>query len=284
MNKITFKQNRTVDASRLPSPVIWSDCPWHEIMDRQVNGVAFYDDFQDFPLAGTQTTQIGHGRYKVFNTGAAKITRVSTINSVEIGGAALETALDTDNDSGSIGHSYPQYLLSGLNSNSGKLWFECCYGQNSIVTNFASVFMGLAEVDQFTFATAVPLNGGDAITNGGSILGFRIAEDGLGVIDTVVSDRATSFTNIGAGEGGTLAAYTFKKLGLVYDPTGPAARRIVFYADNLELTTPYSHASLIATTNLDANALGLIFSACADSAGTTYTGWMKWWRVAQLLP
>jgi hypothetical protein len=284
-NTVDYKGNKAADTSRLRSPAVWADCPVLDILERNKNGLFFYDDFQDFPLAGTQTTEIGHGKYKVFNTGAGKVDRVSAVNSVELGGGALRIALDTNNDSGSIAQSYPQYLLSGLEATSGKLWFECCYAQNSIATNMAAVFLGLAEVEQWTLATGVPFNGGDAITNSAAAIGFRIEEDGLGVVDTVYSDRATSFTNIGDTEGGTLAAYTFKKLGFVYDPSEPDSSKVIrFFADNLELPTRVSKATLTGLTNLDANALGLIFAACADSAGTSFEAYLKWWAVAQLLP
>jgi len=283
MNPVDYKKNFTADTKRLRSPAIWADCPWDQILRGTVHGLAYFDDFQDFPLAGTQTTEIGHGKYKVFNTGAGTVKRVSTVNSVEIPGGCLQIDLDTNNDSGAIAQAYPQCLLSGLSSNSGKLWFECCYAQNSILTNMAAVMIGLAETEQWTLATAVPFNGGDAITNTASFVGFRIEEDGLGVVDTVYSDRATAFTNIGDTEAGTLAPYVFKKFGLVYDPdAGDTTMR--FFADNLELTTKLKNSTLTGLTNLDANCLGLILAACADSAGTAFQAYLKWWSYAQLLP
>jgi hypothetical protein len=284
MNPVTVKNNLAADTTRNPSPAIWADARVLELIQNPGKGLYFHDDFQDFPLAGTQTTEIGHGKYKVFNTGAGKVSRVSAINSVEVQGGALRIALDTDNDQGAIAQAYPSYRMSGLKSTDGPLFFECCYAQNSILTNMAAVMIGLAEVEQWTLATAVPFNAGDAITNAASFIGFRIEEDGLGVVDTVYSDRATSFTNIGDTEAGTLAAYTFRKFGFVYDPTATPAECLTFYANNQKLTTKFTRSNLTGTTNLDSNALGLIFSACADSAGTAFEAYLKWWRVAQLFP
>lgn len=284
MLRIQNRQNGSTDTSRLGSPAIWSSCPWDDIRDPKsgVNGVTFYDDFQDFPLPGTLTTQIGLGKYKAFANTGCTITRVSTINSVEIGGGALQVAIDTDNDSVSIAQAYPSYMLTGLTSNSGKLWFEVCYAQNSVLTNMASVFLGLAEVEQWTLANTVPLNASDAITNAASAIGFRIEEDGLGVIDTVYSDRATSFTNIGDAATSLGAAFTFVKLGMKYDPADKEGKAVRFYKDNLELTDSLSISDLQALTNLDANALGLLFATVADSAGTSFANYLKWWRVAQV--
>lgn len=280
MNTVGPKKNLLADTSRGPSPAIWEDVRVLELLEKPGKGLHFFDDFQDFGLPGTQTTQINLGRYKVFNTGAGVIQKVTTVNSVELQGGALQNALDTDNDSGSIAQASPSYFLSGDKATSGALFFECEYAQASLVTNMASVFIGLAEVDQMTLATAVPLNAGDPITNTWSGIGFHLKEDGLGVVDTVVTDRATSFTDLGAGEGGTLVAYTFKKLGFIYDPQADAAKRIRFFADNLELTTKYTQTLLAATTNLKANALGLVWAAVSDSAAS-YTGFLRWWRVAQ---
>lgn len=285
VNTVDYRGNLgAANTDRLPSRNVWADCPVQDIKEGTVPGLYFYDDFVDFPLTGTQTTQIGFGKYKVFATTGSSVTKVEAVNSVEITGGVLSLTTDTDNDSASIAQAYPAFRMSGDPAIDGKLWFECCYAQNSIVTNLAGTMILLAETELWTLATGVPFNGGDAITNGASGIGFRLAEDGLGVIDTVVTDRATSFTNIGAGEGGTLAANTFAKLGFVYDPSADPTRRIVFYLNNLEVTTKYTQTNLAATTNLKANNLGLIFASVADSAGTTFANYMKWWRVAQILP
>lgn len=281
---IDIKQNTTaVRDKQTPSPAIWADCPVNLILEQPRLGRYLYEDWKQFPLIGIQTTEIAHGGWKVFNTGAGTVVPVSAVNSVEIPGGALKIALDTDNDQGAIAQSYPTFNMTGDPATSGKLWFEVCYAQKSVLTNMAAVMIGLAETELWTLATAVPFNAGDAITNAASFIGFRIEEDGLGVIDTVYSDRATSFTNIGDTEGGTLTAFTFKKLGIVYDPA-KAADCVTFYADNLELTTRLSKAALVALTNLDANALGPIIAACADSAGTAFEAYIKWIRVCQLNP
>jgi hypothetical protein len=270
------------DTNRSLSPAIWGKMPkMAECAVDPTIGQFWFDDFRDFPFIGTQTTEIAHGRYKVFNTGSGVVTRAMAVNSVTLQGGALENGLDTDNDSGSIAQSYPSFRLSGSPANSGLLAFECCYAQSSVATNMAAGFVGLAETNLWTLATGVPFNGGDAITNGAAAIGFRIEEDGLGVVDTVYSDRATSFTNIGDTEGGTLVAYTFKKFGLLYDPTNKDDC-IRFFSDGVELASNVARSTLTGLTNLDANLVGLILANCADSAGTSFKSFMKWWSVMQL--
>jgi hypothetical protein len=145
--------------------------------------------------------------------------------------------------------------------------------------------LGLAEVEQWTLATAVPFNAGDAITNAASFIGFRSKEDLVSsakTIDTVTSDRATSFTNLQA-TASSFVANTFIKLGMKYNPADSAGC-VRFYINGVETSTPLTKAALVAMTNLDANALGLIFAGCADSSGTSSVLYMDWWRCAQLIP
>lgn len=287
LNPITFDRTATsitpTDAYG-PSPKIWADCPVLELERFPERGIYRFERWSDLPLAPTLTTQIAFGKYKAFATTGSSVDRVSAVNSVETLNGALKLATDTDNDSATIADAYPSFLMTGLSSNSGKLWFECCIAQKSVATNMASTFIGLAEVELWTLATGVPFNGGDAITNSAAAIGFRLKEDGLGVIDTVYSDRATSFTDIGAGEGGTLAAYTFTKLGFILDPKDPQGLGVRFFVNNVEATTRLSQAALIALTNLDANALGFIYGTVADSAGTTHEQYCKWVRIAQMFP
>lgn len=285
INLIDHILNGSADTTRGPSRSIWYDCPVLEILARPETGMYLFDDFSDLPLAPTLTTQAGFGRYKAYAASGSSVSRVSTINSVETQGGALKLATDTDNEAAAIAQAYPGYMLTGLSSNSSKLWFECCIAQKAVGTNMASTFIGLGETDLMTLADGVPLNGGNSPTADGAMIGFRIEEDGLGVIDTVYADRATSFTNIGDAEGGTLSAYTFKKLGMVYDPNKLGTNdAVTFYADGVALTSRLSRTALAALTHLDANALGLLAVTVADSGGTAHELYMKWWRIAQLFP
>lgn len=290
-NTVTYRQRGVANTTRYPSPDIWGDCPWNDMEEACQEaghplgyfGTRFWDDFNDFPLIGTQTTQIAHGRYKVFNTGAGTVRGVSTVNSVEMAGGYVASNLDTDNDSFTLAHSYPSFLLSGLTTNSGKLWFECRLAFTPAATNGLGWFVGLAEVEQWTAATGVPFNGSDAITNSASAIGFRKPEDDTTTADTVYSDRATSFTAIGDADITGLAAYTFVKLGFVYDPER-SADCIRFYKDNQQLTNVVSRTTLTGLTNLDANALGFIWSGVADTAGTSSEMYLDWVRIAQAAP
>jgi hypothetical protein len=300
VNKTTF-----LDASntREPSDSIWGTCPVDELGSDLRKGWIFYDDFRDLPLAPTETTQIAYGDYKVFATTSASVAPVHAVNSVDTGIVLANSVVVST--SASIAQPYGQARLSGVTGTDGKLWFEACVAIKGILATTQGFFLGLAETDLFTLATGVPINGGAAtITNGGSMIGFQSIETGPLAINTVMSDRATSFTTIQAGVAGTLpvglvpafepagppagvaagsfgaTAYTFTKLGMIYDPA-QSGGCITFFQDGLPFATQYSNASLIGTTNLKANSLAMMLAVIGTGTGAVY---MKWWRCAQLYP
>ncbi len=265
------------DTNRGPSPNIWGDCPIMSILEGSIAGTMFLDDFDDFPLKASQTTEINHGRYKVYAEGTGVIAGVSTVNSLEVGKGVLKIDLTGDDDTSAIAQSYPSFLLT---STAGKLWFEARLCQSTIAVDTIGWFVGLAETEQFTLASDVPFDAASILLdNSGSMIGFKHEEGGLGKIDTCYNDRATTLTDIEATVD-TVAAYEWVKLGMVFDPDETAASRIKFFVNNLETATPMSNATLIGLTNLDANALGLLFANVADSSfGDNY---LDWWRCVQL--
>ncbi len=263
------------------SPAIWSDCPVDALRNASIPGSIFEQrDFSEWPLTPTLTTQIAYGKFKAFATSAGTLAPTASIfTTTKPVGNVLAMTFDTDaDDSASIAQAYPSFRMSGLSSNSGKLWFEAEVALNVITTDGTAMFVGLAETNLWTLATGVPFNAGDPITNSAAAIGFRHTEDGLGTIDTVYSDRATSFTNIGDDEG-TIAAATLVKFGMIYDPL-ETTNCIRFFQNGIELATKVSRTTLVALTNLDAGILGFLFAACAD---TTDTGvaYLSQLRVAQ---
>lgn len=291
MNGPRHLQNKTTLANMYdPSPAIWGTCPLPFIKKYYPQGYLRWSA-RDFPLIGTQTTQISGGfppGTKGFASTDGGIVPVSAINSVEKWGGAISFTGGTDNHSASLAQVWPQFRISGLPSTSNRLWFEACVAISSIAVSTAGFFVGLAETELWTLATGVPFNAGDAITNSASAIGWRKGEDALGAMDTVYSDRATSFTVVGDDTASIAAAYTFVNIGFTYDP-GPgkyydASRIIRFFKDNIEQSNAISKTTLTGLTNLDANALGPIYSHITDTSGTTTISYLAWLECAQLPP
>jgi hypothetical protein len=292
---VTFLESGTLDTSRVASPAIWGDCNWLDIErmepSRLGQGYKHGDDFVDLPLAPTLTTQIAFGRYKAFATSGETISGVSSVNSVLTPGGIVQFTVGSSANSASMALAYPCFAITGDSSTSDKLWFECRLAISSIVASRLGFFVGLAETQLFTLATGVPFssNTGAAITNGGAMIGFNKTAANTTTASTVRSDRATSFTAIGSGEvGGTgtnaLAAYTFVKLGMKYDPRDKDGRNVRFFADNYELPTALKNSDITGTTNLKAGGLNFLIATVGGSAVSSDATFLDWVRIAQRVP
>lgn len=269
----------TADTRRGPSHNLWGDCqikPWDK---RDPNiGYGFFDDFEDFGLAGTQTSQINLGRYKVYNTGSGTVASNSFPNgTAAYAGGVISMLCDTAGDQSVIGtHACPFSLASSA----GKLWFEARVAVGSIATATTHMFLGLGNNSDVTFGAAIPLADADATGTAVALLGWNRLEDGLAVLNSAYTDEAASYTNVLASAG-TLVADTFTKLGFLFDPQN-TSRAVRFFQDGVESPTAMTAATLAALTHLDNSNMGLVFAAFADTSGTAVYHYLDWWACAQL--
>lgn len=286
-------------AQRQMSPAIWGGaggCPWSAIAEGSIPGMIWYDDFSHWSNnpALTLTTVVAVGDYQAFATSGCTIPRVMSINSVLVPGGAIALTMDsTTAHSATVAMPWGPFTMTGSTTNSGKLWFEACIGVSTIATNTDGFFVGLAETGTATaYATAVPFtsNTGTAISNSQSMIGFNMTTTGVGQMKTVYSDRATSFTAVGATDAALLSNYVFTRVGFIYDPTAsgtvstsPSSCCVQFFQDNVLLANGITNATIVGLTNLNANGLGPIISAINGSSGGGVV-YLKWWRCAQLFP
>jgi len=276
-----FRLNRTVDQNRTKSNAIWYDCPELRIENQEISGAFFKDDFTDFLLPATQTTEINLGRYKVYcATAGVWQTDAMPHSATPLGtGGIISGLCDTDGDAMAIGTQACPFSL--LTTQSGKLWFEARVAKTSILTNMGQFFCGLGESAVTTYSATVPLGNADATSNALAMIGFNRLEDGLGVLNTSYADHATSWTDIQAAANSTLAANTWIKLGMRFDPKGDPLRCVTFFVDGVECTGAMTKAALLALTHLDAKGLGPLLAFYADSAGTADYTYIDWWRCYQ---
>ncbi len=281
VNKTAFA---VASSTREPTPIIWADCPVADIQENPVKGFHVYDDFLNIGLIPVETTQIAYPPYKVYATASAAVAPVQTINSVILGtGGVMGFQVAADNDGLSLAQPYPHAYITGNKANGGKLWFEAQIAVSTIASNTIGWFLGLAETDKWALSATIPFNAASAsLNNGAAGIGFFGDEAGVGVYRSAVTDRATSFTSINATLG-TMVAYTFVKLGMVYDPEG-GADAIKFYVNGVLDSTRYTATQIAATTNLKANALGMIFACIGAASVSTGAAYLRWWRLAQLYP
>lgn len=274
------KNRGSADTNRERSPNIWFDCPFNQLVNGELNGTGFFDDFEEFGLPGTQTTEINLGNYKVYNTGAGtvKSDSMTTGTAANRDGGVISMLCDTAGDQSVIGtHACPYYLTTTY---TGKLWFEARIATTGIATNRSQIFVGLSNNVEVTFGAAIPLADADAVGTAVNGFGFTALEDGLAVLNTSYCDEAAAWTHVETSAG-TLAANTWIKVGFVVDYKNKS-KPIRFFVNNLERDTGMSKATMLALTHLDVSGLGLCFAQFADSAGTSNYAYMDWWQVAQM--
>lgn len=279
LNPIYYGSNLgSADTSRGPSKAIWNKFPTMEVIADPNRGFHFFDDFIDFGLPGTQTTEINLGRYKVYNTGATKVAQTSVLNSVETADGIISLTTDTAGDQAVIGtHACPILLNTATR---GPMFFEARVATTSILTADGQLFVGLGENDTVTFGAAIPLADADATASTPALLGFNRLEDGLAVINTSYADHAATWTNVEASAGAFTAAFTFVKLGMIFDPDN-SARCLRFFVNGIECANAVTKATLAATTYLDAVCLGPCAAVFADT-GAAAALHIDWWRYGQL--
>ncbi len=274
-----------VDQNRRYSPTIWAECPFTSIREGAIDGVIFDDDFESFGLNATQTTQIQMGLYKVYSATAGIWTPDMLPHSTTpdgVVGGVISGLADTANDQCSLGIYQCPFSLK-TDGTVGKLWFEARVATTSIATTMGQLFVGLGENFVSTFDTDSPLGDADATSAEMAMIGFNRLESGLGVLNTSYADHAATWTNIQATANSTLAANTWIKLGMKFDPAD-TTRCVRFYVDGVECSSAMTKAALLALTHLDAKGLGpcIAFFAAA-SGGTCYT-YIDRWRCVQVYP
>lgn len=276
-----MRRNLTVDQTRCPSDSLWADCDFEAIRTGEISGIAFRDDFTDFGLPGTQTTEINLGRYKVYNTGAGVIQyddMPHTTTPAGGMGGVISMLTDTDGDQSVIGTQTSPISLD--TTQVGKMWFEARVALTSILTNMGQFFLGLCENGVVTYGAAIPLANANATASTCAMIGFNRLEDGLNVLNTSYADHAAAWTDIQASANTTLAANTWIKLGIKFDPKD-TTRCVRFFVDNIECTSAMTKTALAALSHVDAKGLGPCMAFFADSAGTANYCYLDWWQYAQ---
>lgn len=271
---VRHRQNlSSADTRRGPSPNIWGDCPVKDIIENPGLGVYFFDDFLNLSQHVSDQDVQQYASY--IDTGV-------TIKQLPVIGGVLEVAgNDADNDEGSIttgGNTGTLAVISDTSGEDRKLWFECRIKKASVSDNACAYFVGLAEEG---------LAGADTLVNDTGVLkttadfiGFRVLHDNGEEIDFVYQKASQTPVEVIAAAA-SMVADTYIKLGFVYDPTAPTAKRIRIFVNNVEQSTYVTGANIAAATFPDAEELALLLATKVGAAAESKFQ-MDWWRLAQL--
>ena len=267
---------------RAPSPNIWGDCPWLDIVEGKTAGVAFFDDFLAIPKTPA-TTEGNWSQYAQFSSTGGTITA-----GTGQGGEAVFGS-DGDDEGASIRTLATPFKITRALK---KLWFEARVKSSTITDTKHGFFLGLMADAALTATVPLTAAGALADTN---LVGFHRLEGDGDAIDTVYKADGVTAVTVGA-DAVTIAADTYVKLGMVFetqypdpfvhsvDPATTANTHLLtFYANNLRLASYKQIPSAAGTDFPNDVGLGLVFAVLNATATTPGTSTIDWWRAAQLI-
>ena len=229
----------TIDTTNRFSPSIWGDCPVSALQANPDLGVYLrYDNVRSPVLVTpTITTEANYGDgLKAFGSSGGTLLPAKQEN----GGGYILT--ETDDNEG-IGFATIQ-LPFKIYPTKGKLWFEARL-KNSVVTDTENGFVvGLWE--QQTMSATVPIAAAGTLADANFVGFHRLEGDGdqintvykaNGVTQATVKEDAISTTANVHTVAGALAADTFIKLGMVFNPLNA---RMEWYINGVLLPDYYT--------------------------------------------
>lgn len=268
MNVTQYKGAQTrglSDTSRSPSPSIWSDCPFLEILAGVVDGVAFHDDFLNGPRVSAGA-EAASGAYRGFASTGGLVT-----DGGEIGGT-LDLSSDGDDEGASFRTSCAPFQID---RSLGKFWFETRVKSSTIADTKHGIFVGLLE--NVALTATVPIAAAGTLSDN-NLCGFHRLEGDGDKFDTVYKANGVTQVTLQA-DAVTLVADTWVKLGIVFDPKDNS---LSFYADGVKLSTTYTIPAADGTDFPNDVRLGLAIAVLNATASTPGSTEIDWWRAAQL--
>lgn len=261
------------------SPAIWFDCPWEQIVSGEIDGIAFFDDFNRKEVT-VPTTEGAYGsNYRGFTSTGGTINAATQTREGKI-----TLGSDGDDEGASIQHTGCVHQIVRTD---GPLWFEARVKVNTIAVTQFDAFVGLMEAA--TLSATVPITAtagamadknfvgflrpGTGTTGDGSSLKIQYKADGVAAVtlETIA---------------GALVADTYIHLGFKFMPKGfpgfNGDNYLRFYLDNLERTAA---AYLMATgtgTDFPNDVLMGLTAGALNTAAVTSLFSVDAWRLAQL--
>ena len=266
-----YTQHISESNGRGLSPALWRHMTTGAASPDGTGGhIWFGDDFTNHGKIAAAGDDVSGGYGAYIDTG-------NTINAVnsESGGVIAFLTDTTDNDECWLTTGGNTGVLGKISDTAGddKLTIFEARVRFTQVGETYNAFVGLAEQG---------LAAGDTISDGGAIadkdyIGFHVKEsDGNSLLFAYNKQGGTDQTVVTTA----ISAATWYKLGFVYDPMQPAAKRITAYIDNVEQST-YITAANIATSNFpDGEQLALL-GGIKNAGGAANQLDMDWWAFYQ---
>ena len=249
-----------------PSDIIWRKLDLNSIRENFGFGVLVEDDFHGFGLTTAVASNVGRyasraGVWKSFEDTGAVISQIKHVDGV----IRLETD-STDNDEVSLqlggDGTGTSFVISDTAGDDRILGLEFRFRVGQ-VGNTYNIFLGLAEEG----SAATNFIADDGTLASKDLIGFKVNEDDGTGLDIVYRKAGQALQTV-KESALTLAASTFYKVGLLYNPAEEPAKRIRFWANSVanDVGSYVTATNIAATTFPDAETLNLIFALQSASA------------------
>lgn len=225
-------------STRMFSPLIWADCPAHELQNGLKDGFLYFDDLlgrntQAANVAAASTTlQDPWCAFTGATAGSTVSAGVNTDTSVaggEVGTMLLNCTTTQEGVVAGLHTSLNTAAPIGALAAANRVWWECRMKISSITTQEISFFAGLLPVAKIATPVSTVFATAGSVMAAIDHIGFHKIAAGTTAIKTVHGDGTATVLNATAG---VIAADTYTKLGMYWN--GATA---TFYQDGAALTT-----------------------------------------------
>lgn len=278
-----FFAHLNLGSQRAPSWNVWNKLNRGNPSIDGLGGIFLYDRFERFQgftnaISGTtalpSTTIPSVDGYKVYvdsTTSASGIAKRTD----EVGNIARFSPGGTDNHL-AILHTGDMLKVGTASGVSALTIFEARLALPTQVAS-GSTFTGLASVGACADGGLIADAGGLKADQSG--IGFRTKEDDADGIDFVVQKASQSEVVISNALQAATAG-TFYKLGFVYDPDGPPAKKITIFLNGVDIGTYVTSTQMAAATFPNGDLVGMM-AAAMTQATTARLLDLDWWACYQ---
>lgn len=274
MRAVGYKPSAKVaDTGRMWTKSIWDEIPWDQIKAGQREGVAFFDEFKNFPALGAVDADLHE--YACYSDAGSTFQQTTS----EYGEVAL--VLDTtDNDEGWIQTGGNTGALAKfIKMATGvphTIAFEARIKKSSITVG--GMFVGFGDPGLAAVDTMVDTAHATDDMSDNNYIGFIVpGGDPNGLDFFYQADGQTGQTKI--ADLHTIVADAYVKVGLLYHYKNAAAKQIKVYKNGVVNGTFVTKADVDAVTFPESDDLALLFGG-KNTSGATNTFTMDWWRMA----
>lgn len=273
-----FTCHRGMSGGRGLSPRLWSRVQGQSLSpDGFSNWYFAGSDFLNFGMTTAVASNIGRyadasGAYLSYEDTGNAIAPLET----EVGGV-IRISLDaTDNDETWIQPGTAKSVLGKVSDTAGQdklMLFESRFRVGQI--NEQNVLIGLSEEG---LAVADTISDAGALADK-DFLGFFIQEGSGSALKFGYRKSGQALQTL-ATFGTSLVASTWYKVGFVYDPSAPSAKRLAWYVDNVEQSTYVTATNIADATFPDGEELNLL-AGIKNGTAAIRTLDLDWWNFAQ---